>query len=254
MCGSICPESSPVVANVYTRVPPSQGQTYEGPTNVESSAAAAATPCSSAGASSVAESSQSPQRVTPAGPAPEAPTSFGNPAPGNPAATGLPTTEDPNTQASKGTPCTTQGDTGASTLPQGPQDPQGPLTPPDNAPEPKTFSAPNQQSPNTTPSSNVPSYSSDCQASRPDSYSDEDGPGTPGGSPGGDTPVDNCDPSDDPSLSPVVSQTTLWPWPSKKPEGDPPAPSHLPASNSPCGVVPPLSSIGGFLLLAAMIM
>ncbi|KAL6884978.1 hypothetical protein HDV57DRAFT_491735 [Trichoderma longibrachiatum] len=251
MCGSICPRNSPVIANVYIRVTPSQGQTYEDPTNVESSAAAAVTPCSSDGAS---DSSPSSQRVTPVGPAPEAPTSFGNPATGGPTATELQTNEDPITQASKGTPCRTQGDTGGSMPSQGPQGPQGPLTPPDNAPEPKTFSAPNQQSPHTTPSSNAPSYSSNCQASQPGSYSDENGPGTPGGSPGGDTSGDNCDPPADPSLSPDVSQTTLWPWPSKKPEGDPPAPSHVPASDSPCGVVPPLSSIGGFILLAAMIM
>ncbi|PTB66272.1 hypothetical protein BBK36DRAFT_1119005 [Trichoderma citrinoviride] len=248
MCGSICPENSPVIANVYTRVTPSQGQTYGDPANVQSSVAAAETPCPSAGASSVEESSQSPQRVTPAGPAPEAPTSFGNPVTGNSAATDMPTTEDPNTQGAQGPPCTTQGNPGVSTPSQ------GPLTPPGNAPEPKTFSAPNQQSPSTTPSSNAPSYSSNCQSSQPGSYSDENGPGTPGGSPGGDTSVDNCDPPGGPSLSPVVSQTTLWPWPSKKPEGDPPAPSHVPASNSPCGVVPPLSSIGGFILLAAMIM
>lgn len=254
MCGSICPESLPVIANVYTRVIPSQGQTYEDPNNVGSSAAAAVTPCSSTGASSVEGSSQSPQRVTPAGPAPEAPTSFGNPATGNPEATELPATETPSTQASKGPPSTTQGNTEASTPAQGAQESQGPLTPPGNAPEPKTFSAPNQQPPNTTPSSNAPSYSSDCQASQPDAYSDEHGQGTPDGSPGGDTSVNNCDPPGGPSLSPVVSQTTLWPWPSKKPEGDPATPSHVPASDSPCGAVPPLSSIGGFILLAAMIM
>ncbi|KAL6867001.1 hypothetical protein J3F83DRAFT_99535 [Trichoderma novae-zelandiae] len=254
MCGSICPGSSPVIANVYTRVTPSQGPTYGDPTSAQSSVAAAVTPCSSAGAASVGEPPQSSQRVTPNGPAPEAPTSFGNPATGGPAATDLPTTDDPNAGASQGTPCTTQGNTGLSTPSQGPQGSQGPLTPPGNAPEPKTFSAPNQQSPKTTPTSNAPSYSSNCQASQPDTYSDEQGPGTPGGSPGGDTSVDNCDPPGGPSLSPVVSETTLWPWPSKKPEGDPPTPSHVPASDSPCGVVPPLSSIGGFILLAAMIM
>lgn len=240
MCGSICPENSPVIANVYTRVTPSQGPTYGDPTSVQSSAAAAETSCSSADASSVGEPPQTSRRITPEGPAPEAPTSFGNPASGNPAATEVPTPQ--------GSLCTTQGNTVLSTPSQ------GPLTPPGSAPEPKTFSTPNQQVPNTTPSSNAPSYSSDCQLSQPDSYSEGHVPGAPGENPGGDTSVDNCKPAGGPSLSPVVSESTLWPWPSKKPEGDPPAPSHVPASDSPCGVIPPLSSIGGFVLLAAMIM
>ncbi|PKK45484.1 hypothetical protein CI102_10690 [Trichoderma harzianum] len=188
MCGSICPENSPVVANVYTRVTPTQGPIYGEPTSVQSSVAAAETSCSSADASSVGEPQQSSQR---------------------------------------------------------------PLTPPGNAPEPKTYSDPKQQVPNATPASNPPGYSSDCQPSRPDSYSDGHGAGE---TPEGYTSAGNCQPAGSPALSPVVSESTLWPFPSKKPEGSPPAPSHVPASDSPCGVIPPLSSIGGFVLLAAMIM
>ncbi|EHK15348.1 uncharacterized protein TRIVIDRAFT_64737 [Trichoderma virens Gv29-8] len=244
MCGSICPGNSPVIANVYTRVTPSQGPTYGDPASIQSSVAAAETPCSSADASSVGEPPEPSQRITPEGPAPEAPTSFGNPEYGNPAATDAPISGSPATQVSQESPCATQGNTGLNTPSQ------RPLTPPGNAPEPKTFSDPKQQFPNTTPSSNPPSYSSDCQPSQPDSYSDGHGSGeTPG-----DISADNCKPPGGPSLSPVVSESTLWPFPSKKPEGSPPAPSHVPASDSPCGVIPPLSSIGGFVLLAAMIM
>ncbi|KKP03202.1 hypothetical protein THAR02_04676 [Trichoderma harzianum] len=245
MCGSICPENSPVVANVYTRVTPTQSPVYGQPTSIQSSVAAAETSCSSADASSVGEPQQSSQRITPEGPAPEAPTSFGNPASGNPAATVVPTPSSPATQADKESPCSTQGNTRLSTPTQ------GPLTPPGNAPEPKTYSDPKQQVPNATPASNPPGYSSDCQPSQPDSYYDGHGAGE---TPGEYTAADNRQPAGSPALSPVVSESTLWPFPSKKPEGSPPAPSHVPASDSPCGVIPPLSSIGGFVLLAAMIM
>ncbi|RFU74980.1 twinfilin-1 [Trichoderma arundinaceum] len=250
MCGSICPENTPVIANIYTRVTPSQGPTYGDPTSIQSSVAAAAeTSCSSTDASSVGNPPQSSQRLTPEGPAPEVPTSFGNPA-----ATNVPTSGYPATQTPQESPCTTQSNAGVNTASHNPQGPQGPLSPPGNAPEPKTISVPNQQVPNTTPSSNAPNYSSDCQSPQPDSYSGGDVPGIPGGKPGGDSSVDNCNPAGGPSLSPVVSESTLWPWPSKKPEGDPPAPSQVPASDSTSGVIPPLSSIGGFALLAAMIM
>lgn len=243
MCGSVCPENSPVVANVYTRVTPTQGPAYGEPASIQSSAAAAETPCSSADASSVGEPQQPSQRITPEGPAPEAPSSFGNPASGNPAATNVPTSGSPVTQAAQESPCATQSNTGLSTPSQ------GPLTPPGNAPEPKTYSDPKQQVPNATPASNPPGYSSDCQPSQPDSYSEGQGSEV---TPGGYTAADNCQPAGSPALSPVVSESTLWPFPSKKPEGGPP--SHVPASDSPCGVIPPLSSIGGFVLLAAMIM
>ncbi|KAL7792463.1 hypothetical protein V8C37DRAFT_380400 [Trichoderma ceciliae] len=257
MCGSICPEKTPVIANIYARATPSQGPTYGDPTSLQSSAAAAETSCSSTDASSVGEPLQSSQRITPEGPAPEVPTSLLNPASGSPAATEKPTSGSPVTQTPPESPCTTQVNTGLSTPsqdPQDPQGPQGPLTPSGSAPEPKAFSTPNQQFPNTTPSSNAPNYSSDCQSPHPDSYSGEDIPGVPGGSPSKDHSVDNCDPAGEPNLSPVVSESTLWPWPSKKPEGDPPVPSRVPASDSTSGVIPPLASIGGFVLLAAMIM
>ncbi|KAL7943516.1 hypothetical protein V8C42DRAFT_329280 [Trichoderma barbatum] len=246
MCGSICPENSPVIANVYTRVTPSQGPIYGDPTSIQSSVAAAETSCSSADASSVGEPPQSSQRITPEGPAPEAPSSIGHHPSGNPAGTVVPTSGSPVTQSSQGSPCATQGETGLVTPSQGPQ---GPLTPPGNAPEPKTFSDPKQQNPNTTPSSNPSGYSSECQSSQPDSYSEGHEPGTPGENLGA-----NCQPGGGPTLSPVVSESTLWPFPSKKPEGGLPVPSHVPASDSPCGIIPPLSSIGGFVLLAALIM
>ncbi|KAM0259861.1 hypothetical protein ACHAQJ_003105 [Trichoderma viride] len=275
MCGSICPENTPVIANIYTRATPSQGPTYGDPTSAQSSVAAAAaeTSCSSTGASSVGDPFQS-QRITPEGPAPGIPTSLVGPASGDPAATVNPTLGTPATQNPQESPCTTQSDASLSTPsqdPHGPQEspcstqsntglitpspgPQGPLTPSGSAPEPKTVSSPNQQVPDTTPSANAPQYSSDCQSPQPDSYSGENAPGAPGGNPGGDASTNNCDPAGGPSLSPVVSETTLWPWPSKKPEGDPPVPSHVPASDSTSGFIPSLSGIGGFVLLAAMIM
>jgi hypothetical protein len=256
MCGSICPENTPVIANVYTRVTENQGPTYGDPTSVQSSVAAAVTPCTSTGASSVGEPLQS-QRITPDGPAPEIPTSLVGPASGDPAATVNPTLGTPATQNPQESPCTTQRNTGLSTPLQGsqdPQGPQGPLTPSGSAPEPKTFSSPNQKVPNATPPANAPNYSSDCQSPQPDSYSGETIPGAPGGNHGGDSSVNSCDPAGGPSLSPVISESTLWPWPSKKPEGDPPVPSHVPASDSTSGFIPPLSGIGGFVLLAAMIM
>ncbi|KAL7934987.1 hypothetical protein V8C35DRAFT_300375 [Trichoderma chlorosporum] len=251
MCGSICSENAPVIANVYTRVTPSQGPTYGDPTSVQSPVTAAETPCSSADASSVGGPLQPSQRITPEGPAPEAPTSFENPAYGSPAATDLPTQASSATQVSQASPCATQGITGLNTPSQVTQSPQGPLAPTGNAPEPKTFSAPKQQAPNTTPASRPPGYSSDCQPAQPDSYSK--GP-ISGENPGRDSSADNCRPAGGPSLSPVVSESTLWPFPSKKPEGDPPAPSAILASDSSCGMIPPLSNIGGFVLLAAMIM
>lgn len=244
MCGSICPADKPLIANVYTRATPSQAPTYGDPATVQSSAAPAVTSCSSADASSVGGPPQSAQRITPDGPAPEIPTSL-DPGSGNPAATVAPT----SAHAPQESPCTTQSNTGLITPSPGPQDSPGfpgHLTPPGNAPEPKTFSTPNQV-PNTTPSPGAPDYSSDCQSPQPDSYS--------GGDPNAEHLVDKCKPpAGGPSLSPVVSESTLWPWPSKKPEGDPPIPSRVPASDSISGVIPPLASVGGFALLAAMIM
>ncbi|KAH6606877.1 hypothetical protein Trco_006030 [Trichoderma cornu-damae] len=154
MCGSICPEKTSAIANIYTRVTPSQGPAYGDPTSVESSAAAVETSCSPTDASSVGEPPQSSRRITPEGPAPEVPTSFGNPA-----ATETPAPGSPSTQAPQEPPCETQSNTGLSTPshgPQDPHDPQGPLTPPGSAPEPKTV---NQPLPSTTPSANAPKYS-----------------------------------------------------------------------------------------------
>ncbi|KAL6909106.1 hypothetical protein GGI43DRAFT_379920 [Trichoderma evansii] len=245
MCGSICPENTPVIANIYTQATPSQGPTYGDPTSVQSSVAAAETSCTSTDVSSVGEPSQ-PQRITPEGSAPGIPTSFVGPASGDPAATVNPTRGTPASQSPQESPCTTESNTGLDTPSQGPQ---GPLTPTDNAPEPKTFSSPNQQVPNATPSANAP----DCQSPQPDSYSGESIPGSPGGNPGGVGSENNCDPAGGPNLSPVISpETTSWPWPSKKPEGDPPVPAHVPASDSPSGFILPLSG-GGFILLAAAI-
>lgn len=242
MCGSICPESSPVIANIYTRVTPSQAPAYGDPTSAQSSVAAAETSCTSTDVSSVGEPSQ-PQRITPEGPAPGIPTV--DPASGDPAATVNPTLGTPASQSPQESPCATESNTGLITPSQAPQ---GPLTPTGNAPEPKTFSNPNQQ-PNATPSATTPN----CQLPHPDSYSGESIPGSPGGNPGGVSSENNCDPAGGPNLSPVVSpESTLWPWPSKKPEGDPPVPSHVPASDSPSGFIPPLSG-GGFILLAAVI-
>ncbi|KAL7920902.1 hypothetical protein ACQKWADRAFT_297036 [Trichoderma austrokoningii] len=241
MCGSICPETSPVIANVYTRITPSQAPAYGDPTNVQSSVAAADTSCASTGVSSVGEPWQ-PQRITPVGPAPGVPTSLVGPASGDPAATAIPTLGTPANQSPQESPCTTESNTGLY-MPS-----QGPLTPTDNAPEPKTFSSPNQQAPNATPSPN-------CVSPQPESYSGENTPGSPGGSPGGVDPANNCDPAGGPDLSPVVSpESTLWPWPSKKPEGDPPVPSHVPASDSPSAYIPPLSGRGFILLAVAVIM
>lgn len=168
MCGSICPENAPIIANIYTRVTPSQVQAYRDPTNVQSSVAAADTSCTSTDVSSVGEPWQ-PQRITPEGPAPGIPTSFVGPASGDPAATVNPTLGTPAPQSPQESPCTTESNSGLNTPSQGPQDPQGPqgpLTPADNAPEPKTFSNPNQQVPNATPSAN-------CASPQPESYSGE---------------------------------------------------------------------------------
>jgi hypothetical protein len=159
-----------------------------------------------------------------------------------------PTLGTPASQSPQESPCATESNTGLSTPSQGSQDPQGsqgPLTPTDNAPEPKTFSSPNQQAPNATPSPN-------CASPQPESYSGGNTPGSPGANPGGVDSATNCDPAGGPDESPVISpESTLWPWPSKKPEGDPPVPSHVPASDSPSGSIPPLC--GGFILLAAAI-
>lgn len=251
MCGSICPENAPIIANIYTRITPSQGPTYGDPTSVQSSVAAAETSCTSTDVSSVGEPSQ-PQRITPEGPAPGIPTSLVGPASGDPAATVNPTLGTPASQSPQESPCATESNTGLSTPSQGsqdPQGPQGPLTPTDNAPEPKTVSSPNQQVPNATPPANAPN----CPSPQPDSYSGESILGSPGGNSDGVDSANNCDPAGGPNLSPVISpESTLWPWPSKKPEGDPPVPSHVPASDSPSGFIPPLSG-GGFILLAAAI-
>ncbi|KAM0452907.1 hypothetical protein ACHAO4_005326 [Trichoderma viride] len=248
MCGSICPETLPIIANIYTRVTPSQVPAYGDPTKVPSSVAAADTSCTSTDVSSVGEPWQ-PQRITPEGPAPGIPTSFVSPASGDPAASVNPTLGSPASQSPQETPCTTESNTGLGTPSQGPQNPQGsqgPLTPTDNAPEPKTFSSPNQQAPNATPSAN-------CASPQPESYSGANTPGSPGANLGGVGSANNCDPAGAPNESPVISpESTLWPWPSKKPEGDPPVPSHVPASDSPSGSIPPLSG-GGFILLAAAI-
>lgn len=155
----------------------------------------------------------------------------------------------PATQASYETPCTSQSDETQNTPTQ-----TAPVlqTPTDEAPEPKTFVNPTDSAPGAPVTSEPPMQTLDCSQSLPTQYST---PGSPQGySEKLSSTSTDCTSRVEPSFSAVPSEITVWPSPSSmnKPYGDPPAPSQVQSSDSTLGKAMPLKTLGGFVLLAAM--
>ncbi|KAK5989864.1 hypothetical protein PT974_08126 [Cladobotryum mycophilum] len=225
MCGSVCPDNAPGIANIYTRVTvPTKEPVTGGPSSPQTPPGSAETSCSSSVSSPYGQPPETP-RITPVGPAPEAPT---------------PT---PQSQGPQESPCSSDGNpTPGSPVPPVPSY-QGP---PSNAPEPSAYPNPTQPTPAIEPYPNPPGYSPDCEPSSPDPYSNDPQQSSPG---------NNCGPPGGSNWSPGPSESTLWSRPSSsKPVGDPPVPSQVLGSDSPHEMVPLFSSIGGILLIAAMMM
>ncbi|OAQ69908.1 twinfilin-1 [Pochonia chlamydosporia 170] len=251
-CGSICPDEGPGIANVYTKTQSVSQQPQVQTLHTTSTLALPVPPTTSEDCTTSEEdpvTDQGPGNfITPAGPAPEIPTTFtfiftssgpasassSDPATGVPPTTSCTEEESSVTQAPTVAPSTTRE-----------EDPATP-TPSSAAPAPYG-----------TTTASPPMYTSDAQPvpsseSSPQSYSDpvtseqdQDPAATASSVP---------DPSQDDPNQP--STGTLWSRPSGvvDPTGQPPVPAQVPGSDSAHSMIPPLATIGGLALIAAIIM
>ncbi|KND86992.1 hypothetical protein TOPH_08357 [Tolypocladium ophioglossoides CBS 100239] len=253
-CGGVCPKEGPGIANVYGGT----GSSRQGPepvtvrpVNTAPPAPAADTSCSTLKQTASANPPVA-TFISPAGPAPEAPTSFPFFTPQGPAPP-IPSFP-PNSQTGPAPtpPCSQEGDS-ASLVPT--PSTQAPQFSPNEAPEPPSYGIPDTSSPDATAGPSPPEYSPKGQSPPPPgTYSNPDSPG--GGSGEAPPTETNCTTPAAPELSTYPSESTLWPRPSDTfdPEGHPPVPSQVPGSDSTHSLIPPFSTIGGLALIAAMIM
>ncbi|OAA50353.1 twinfilin-1 [Metarhizium rileyi] len=250
-CGTVCPTEGPAIANVYTNLrAKSQVETIRFTTTL-------APPVTSTSSEDCITSEQGPvteqppgSLITPVGTAPEIPTTFtfvltsSSPAAITSHSERL--TASRTSQQSSAIeeptvvpPSTTCEEDPASVTPSSVvPTPYGTTTaaPPDYTSEVPTSSAQPVSLPPTSPQSYLNPYTS---------TKDED-------------PVDAASSTPDPSQdnSNHASTSTMWSRPSDlvDPTGQPPVPAQVPGSDSTHSMVPPLATIGGLALLAAIIM
>ncbi|POR32776.1 Uncharacterized protein TPAR_07023 [Tolypocladium paradoxum] len=253
-CGSVCPNEGPGVANVYGGT----GSSRQGPepVTIRPVKTVPPVPVADTSCSTLKQTASTDPPVatliTPAGPAPEAPTSFPYVTPQGPAPQVPSFPPNSHTGATPTTPCPQKGDS-ASEVPTPPT--QAPKFSPNEVPEPPSYGTPDTSSPDATAGPIPPAYSPDGQSPPPPGiYSSPDPPDNGSGE---EPPMGtNCSTPAGPDLSAYPSESTLWPRPSDTfdPEGHPPVPSTVPGSDSTHSLIPPFSTIGGLALIAAMIM
>ena len=240
-CGGDCPREGPAIANVYIKgtpaSQPSQPATAHVTTTLPPTQKTSSQPCSS---SEQAQSDAKPEGdlITPAGLPPDLPTTL---------LTSAVQSNSFTAAAPASTSCTAEGksDLGPATTQQ-----QPPVTVQQEPPSSSSASEPQLTSYGQEASSSPAEYSSEAPAEStpaPESYSDTPQPQTSTFGP-------NCTTQAPPAPDYSVGSTG-WPHPSDPadPSGQA-VPAQVPGSDSTHSIVPPLSTIGGLALIAAMIM
>ncbi|KAK2598069.1 Twinfilin-1 [Conoideocrella luteorostrata] len=253
MCGGICPAEGPGIANVYGKpeAVSQQPQVQTTDTLAPPVTSTAPEPCTSSEPSPAAVATKQPGGVvSPFGIPPEVPTTFTflltSSTPGTSVAVGTM----PSPPAASTTPCPLEA---SST----PEQPAVVTVPPQTTTcdESSTSFITSTTSPETVASAEPttaapPQYSSKAPEPSAQSYSDD----YMSGQQATDTANSTYEPT--PGASDYSSTSTPWSRPSDTadPTGQPSAPAQVPGSDSTHSMVPPLATIGGLALIAAIIM
>lgn len=251
MCGSICPAEGPGIANVYTKTESGSPLPQTETVQTTSTFAAPVTSINSADCTTEDQEPVTQRRGggfnTPAGPAPEIPTTF----------TFVFTSSGPGTIAtSSAIPPVPTGPTTSCSEEQSSATELPTVAPASSTCEedPATISqSPAVPAPYGTTTASPPMYSSEAKSvPSPSPYSD------PVTSEQDQDPAATASSVSDPTQDvPGSSSTgTLWSRPSGlvDPTGQAPVPAQVPGSDSTHSIVPPLATIGGLVLFAAIIM
>ncbi|QPH02429.1 hypothetical protein C2857_006638 [Epichloe festucae Fl1] len=223
------------------------GPAPEAPSEVST----ATEPCTSLEQSPATETEQPGSSMSPLGPAPEAPSTFTFALTSSRAQTSAPLTTVPTSPGKLTTPCPLEGSSNLETPPEvtvppatetSNEDPSGYTTSTNrasvsSAPENPTTTAPSMYTSETKP------------APAPQTYSDPQMSGQQA------TETANSNSDQTPDVPTYLSASTLWPLPSDavRPTGQPPVPVQVTGSDSTHGMIPPLATIGGLALIAAII-
>ncbi|KAG5980264.1 hypothetical protein E4U55_004202 [Claviceps digitariae] len=255
MCGSICPAEGPGIANVYTKTDAVSQESQALSSQITSTPApsalsAASEPFTSSDEARGTEAQETGGLITPAGPAPEAPSTFSSIIVSSEAQTSVSLTTVTPSPGEATTPCPSDNTPSSNepsmlTIPQTTgtctESPVGFTTSirtsVSSAPESPTTTAPEMYTSDTTP------------APTPQDYPDPNISGQ-------QVPETVNSTSEATADTPnYVSASTLWPRPSGlvTPTGQPPVPVQVTGSDSTHSMVPPLATIGGLALIAAII-
>ncbi|GAB0142767.1 hypothetical protein EsHS_00003306 [Epichloe bromicola] len=256
MCGSVCTVEGPGIANVYTKTDAASQQpqvlTLQTTSTLTPSAVSTATePCTSLEQAPASETDQPGSLISPLGPAPEAPSTFTFALTSPRAQTSAPLTTVSTSPGELTTPCPLEGPSNLEMPPEVTvppatetynEDPSGYTTSTNkasvsSAPENATTTAPSKYTSETKP------------APAPQTYSDPQMSGQQA------TETANSNSDQTPDVPTYISASTLWPLPSDtvRPNGQPPVPVQVTGSDSTHGMIPPLATIGGLALIAAII-
>ncbi|KAG5917689.1 hypothetical protein E4U42_007157 [Claviceps africana] len=255
MCGSICPAEGPGIANVYikTDAASQESQTLASQitsTPAPSALSAASEPFTSSEEGSGTEAQQTGGLISPVGPAPEIPSTFSSNPVSSETQASVPSSTVASPSGEATTPCPLESSSSSEVPPMVTvsqttgtctEEPVGfttsVRTSVSSAPQSPTTVTPAMYRSDTTPAPTLQDY--------PDSnMSGQQAPETV-----------NSTSDATPDTPNYISASTLWTRPSDivSPTGQPPVPAQVTGSDSTHSIVPPLATIGGLALIAAII-